>query len=289
MKKLYWGLAALLALGWQRPGVASESAWVINSGGLYTELQSVWGWHQTETPQQEFTFLNRLEMGFLENASFFISAPFRSLSMSRNNLLLTNNGLTDIHLGTYIQLLSRPVALTLKTALKIPTGYNPAFLPSIGDRQFDAELGLLAGYTGEDIPWYVQGGVSYRLRTPYDSMFPLTLATPTRKEKWSRPSDEITGLLEGGIWIVPSLLVALENRYRLGLNQSETYSTSQITLNPLLAWRVSPNLDVSLQAEQVLWAQNAAYSTSFGLGAHFRFNTNLTQGVGLRGGLTVPQ
>lgn len=289
MKQVCWRLAFILAILLPFPSRASESAWVINSGGLYTELHALSGWHQTETPQQELAFFSRLEMGFLENASMYLFMPFRSLSTERNNLLLTNNGLTDIHLGTYVQLLSTPIALTLKTGLKIPTGYNPSFLPSIGERQFDAELGLLAGYTPEDMPWFIQAGMGYRWRTPYDNLYPLNMVTIGRKETFKRPADDIRLLLEGACWIVPNILLALEGQGRFALNQTDTFASSQITLNPRLAWRLTPTLDVSLQIEQVLWGQNITSHTAVILGAHFRFNTRLPQGVGLRGGLTVPQ
>jgi hypothetical protein len=286
-----WGKMTILlafvgvAVGSVLPAMATESAWPVRKGSTYVEFQPYLGGYSndTQTPVTEFSLRNRIEVGYTDSASWFVSLPFRTLSRTQGEDIFTNNGLTDIHTGTYIQLLRFPFSLTLKGALKIPTGYNQTFMPVIGGRQLDAELGLLAGYAFEALPLMVQGGLGYRLRSGYDPDHAVVAAAARRNQEIKKPADEIPFFLETGFWFIPQAYVGLGLQGSMALNQEKAWAQSQVFVTPTLAWRFNNYADLSLQLEQAIWSQNAPFSTGVMLGLHVRYGDPLALNRGLRG------
>lgn len=266
------------------PAQASESAWVIPRGGTYAEWRMGYGFDPNQSLQQ-LAFMPHLELGILETASLILEAPFYTRLIPRSDGsegLLINNGLTDLFLGTRVKLLEEPFALALTGGFKVPTGYDPRWLPVIGERQLDLQLGLNAGYMFYPLEAYVQGGAGYRLRTAFDTSHALAVQNPGVL----RPADQLLFFAEGGAWVTPQLFAALQLRGEMAVTSgAEILPQSEVYLSPLLAWRLTPAFDLSLQLDQALWAQNRPFLTQFVLGGHLRFGQALERGKGLRGSL----
>ena len=56
-------------------------------------------------------------------------------------------------------------------------------------------------------------------------------------------------------------------------------------MSPLLALRLNPYTDLSVQLDQTLWSQNEPFLTQILIGGHFRLGQPLDLGAGLRGGV----
>lgn len=293
LKRLLFSLGFTLTLalssglrpdGWTgQVAQASDSAWVIPRNSSYIEWEMGYGFSSV-LPLQQLSFRPHLEIGLLETTTLILEAPFLTRRLAEVGLEspLVNNGLTDIFLGSRIRLLEEPLALALTVGAKIPTGYNPRFEPVIGDRQLDLEAGLNLGYDFYPIEAYAHATAGYRLRTAFDKDHVLVQQNPGRLE----PADQLLFSAESGIWLTQQLFASLNLSGEVALNAGSTrLAQSEIHLRPLVAWRLFPALDLSLQYDQSLWSQNRPFLSQFLLGAHFRFGFPLSRGKGLRGGI----
>ncbi|PKL75701.1 MAG: hypothetical protein CVV27_14010 [Candidatus Melainabacteria bacterium HGW-Melainabacteria-1] len=266
------------------PAIASESAWVLPRDSSYVEIQAGYGRLVDQGQNlQQMGLTAHLEQGFLETATLLLDFPFLTRVLERPGqtpATLVNNGLTDIGIGTRIRLIDEPFGLSLRGMLRAPLGYDPSFVPILGEHSLDIEAALQAGYAFYPLQAYVQGGLGYRFRLRYDK-FHARLASEPSLEK---PSDQVLGFVEAGVWILPQLFASLTLSAELGMAQAQAFTQSQLLLQPLLAWRVNPYVDLSLQLNQSLWSQGQVFGTQVLAGAHFRFGQPLERGMGLRGG-----
>lgn len=272
-----------LGLSVSQTAQASDSAWVIPRNSTYVEWEMGYGFSSVN-PLQQLSFRPHLEIGILETATVILEAPFltRRLAEAGLETPLINNGLTDVFLGSRIRILEEPVAIAINAGFKIPTGYNPRFEPVIGDRQLDMELGLNLGYEFYPLEAYVQAAAGYRLRTGFDKDHVLVQQNPGT----IGPADQLLFSAESGIWLTDQLFASLNLAGEVALNASDTrLAQSEIHLRPLLAWRLFPAMDLSLQYDQSLWSQNRPFLSQALLGLHFRFGIPLNRGKGLRGGI----
>jgi len=274
------------------PALASESAWVLPKNSSFIEVLPQVGRYQNDEPSAvtEFAWKTRYELGYVENATIALEIPLRSLSRNVSPEIdnprtgtVTHNGFTDLWLGNYIQFLKEPLALSLRTGLSVPLGYSLDSLPILGEGQLNLDAALLAGYgLGE---WgYVQAGAGYRLRTGYSRQHIRVQQAELAKNTLEKPADQFLFFGETGIWLHPAVLFSLGIDGKVGLNQSNALVQSAIYIQPRLAWRLNPYVDLSLQLDQALWSQNAPFATAGTFGAHFRFGNPLPKGLGLRGG-----
>jgi hypothetical protein len=284
-------MAGLTLLGaWSAgtlPARASDSAWVLKRGSSYWELQSSLArYTDAGNAAKQLGFLIHGEIGLVEPATLILEAPFLTRDLAQPGQTpdhLDNNGLTDILIASRIRLLEEPFALSVQPAVHIPFGYDPSFTPVIGDHTLDLDLGLNAGYDFFPFEAYLQGGAGYRLRLAYDKSSAILNQATARGETITKPTDQIFGFVEAGFWILPQLFVSLSLNGEFALTQSNTWPESQLLLQPLLAWRLNPYADVSLQLDQALWSQNEPLMTQVVFGGHFRFGLPLDRGTGLRG------
>lgn len=283
---------ALIALAWfaAAPVRASDSAWVLKSGASYWELQTGLGrFTDGALPTTQLPFLFHTELGILENTTIVLEAPFLIRDQTRSGQTpahLVNNGLTDLSLATRIQFFAEPFSLVLEPSVRVPTGYDPGLLPLIGDHTLDLGLGLNAGYRFDPLQAYVQGGLGYRFRGNFDKASAIALQARAQGLTYTKPTDQIFGFVETGVWILPQIFASLGLQGDFALTQADTWAESQLRLRPLLAWRLTPAADVSLQLDQVLWSQHLPALTQVLLGAHFRLGEPLALGTGLRGGIS---
>ncbi len=282
---LVLGMSLCLDLGIfsTQAALASDSAWVLPRNSTYVEWEMGYGFSRFE-PLQQLSFRPRIEVGILETTTLILEAPFLTRRLAETGLEtpLLNNGLTDIFLGGRIRLLEEPVAIALNGGFKIPTGYNPRFEPVIGDRQLDLELGLNLGYDFFPLEAYAQAAAGYRLRTAFDKDHVIV----QQNSGITEPADQLLFSAESGIWLTDQLFASLNISGEVALNAGASrLAQSEIHLRPLLAWRLFPSFDLSLQYDQSLWAQNRPFLSQALLGAHFRFGLPLSRGKGLRGGI----
>ncbi|MBF2055230.1 MAG: hypothetical protein IGS03_17415 [Candidatus Sericytochromatia bacterium] len=283
-------LTSLLALVSTLPAQAlSDSAWVIERDSRYVEWEMGGGSYRLAgESHQQMQFRGLLEYGLLENTTFRLAYPFLIRSRAHESgepERLVNNGFTDLFLGSRVQLLDEPFGLALSGGFRVPTGYNPALMPTLGNGLLDMELSLLGGWDFFPLEAYIQGGAGYRFRTNFPREHALVAQAAAAGREIEKPADQILLLAEGGIWLSESWFAALTLKGEIALNQTRAQAQSQVLLRPLLAWRVQPVLDLSLQLEQSLWTQNQPHLTQVMLGAHFRYGLPLTRGKGLRGGI----
>ena len=69
----------------------------------------------------------------------------------------------------------------------------------------------------------------------------------------------------------------------MALPQPQALAQERIYVNPVLAYRINPALDLSLQGDIPLWNRNREALTRIMLGLHLRFGQPLARGKGLRG------
>lgn len=282
----------LLCLGAFAPRAEArpESAWVLPRNTWYVHSRAGYGfspsWSSFDN-QQAFLFDSHLELGVIDAATLTLDVPAVTRRQSLTDdteTVLVNNGFTDLRVGTRVRLLEEPFALSLQGALKIPMAYDVSFSPSLGEGQLDAELGLTAGYMFYPLEAYVQGGVGYRLRSPFDSKH-VRVSERLRSTEPAvlKPADEIAFFAETGIWLSEHWFASLNLWGGLALNQSEALPQDQVYFSPLLAYRINPALDVSLQTDVPVFNRNREDLMTVMLGLHLRFGEPLARGVGLRG------
>lgn len=275
----------------------TESAWVLPQNTWYVESRAGYGfspnWSGFER-QQAFLFDSHIELGVIDAATLTLDVPAvtRRLSLDgEEDIVLVNNGFTDLRVGTRVRLLKEPFALNLQGALKIPMAYDVSFSPSLGEGQLDAEMGVTAGYMFYPLEAYVQGGVGYRLRSPFDSKH-VRVSERLRgtENPILKPADEISFFAESGIWLSERWFTSLNLWGGLALFQASKENTTpealpqdQVYLTPLVAYRVNPAFDISLQSDIPLFNRNREDLMTVMLGLHLRFGEPLARGVGLRG------
>jgi hypothetical protein len=272
--------------------IASESAWVVQKNSSFLEILPQWGSYSNDEPSavQVLAWKTRYELGYIKNGALAVEIPFRSLNravsaeiVSPRSAQVTSNGFTDLWLGHYYQFLNEPLALTLRTGLSVPLGYNLDIQPILGEGQLNLDAMLLAGYRISN--WgYVQAGAGYKLRTGYSNQHIRVVQAQAENRTLEKPADQFLFTAESGFWLHPSLLFSLGLSGQLGLNQSNALSQSSVYFQPRLAWRLNPFVDLSFQIDQAIWSQNAPFLTAGTLGAHFRFGTPTDKATGLRGG-----
>lgn len=279
---LCWSVAFTLS-SW-----ASESAWVLRKGSLYLEIQPQWQQHAES--MQALSAVTRLEYGYFETGAWVLEVPFQSLSRPATHGLSnafashsTASGFSDLWLGHYLQLQQTPLALSLRTGLGIPLGYQLNTRPILAEGQLNFDLGFIAGY--QLLPWpaYVQASTGYRLRGAYRTQHIRVQEALQAGQTLDKPADQFNFSAEVGYWIHPSFLLSLRLEGDLALNQAHSFPQSRLQINPLLAWRLQPEADLSLQGMQTLWSQNMPFLSGMGLGLHLRFGNTQEKNTGLRG------
>lgn len=284
MKKLL--LTGLFFWGSTFSALASETAWVVHEQSSYVEMTPTLRQYADEQNTREFSLNTRWELGFLEHTMLVMDFPFRNLSQvsqTDSSLRLVNNGFTDLGVGLAYQILKEPVALSFKGRFKIPTGYVPEALPSLGDQQLDIGGLLMAGYLVPQLPVFIQGGLGYRYRSDFDPQHALVSQAAAQGRTIKKPADEVQLYFETGSWVLPSLLASVALEGQLAMNQEEALQRSQWVVIPKLGWRVNPYFDMSLQYERTLWVSNTPAFSGLTLGGHFRFGMPLDRDVGFRG------
>lgn len=289
MKQLYRAAAGLaLSLLSTLPAFASDSAWVLERNSSYAESQIGYANLLDEgVATRQLGMFTHAEFGFLETATLLLDFPFLIRSQDRpgqDPAVITNNGLTDITVGTRIRLLEEPFALSIRTAARFPFGYDASFLPVLGDHSLDLEAGLGAGYAFYPLDAYVQAGLAYRMRFGYERNSAQVARAKAQGLTVTKPGDQLLAYAEAGVWLLPQIFASLSLNGELALNQASAWNQTQIVLRPLLAWRVNPYVDLSLQLDQSLWSQHQPFGTQVLGGAHFRFGLPLDRSRGLRGG-----
>ena len=80
--------------------------------------------------------------------------------------LPTDSGFSDLRVMAKYRLLERPLVLTLKSAVKFPTGdfVNEDGLIPVGEGQWDFDFGVQVGRSFWPIPAYVAVDYAYRIR-----------------------------------------------------------------------------------------------------------------------------
>ncbi|MGV3526341.1 MAG: hypothetical protein ACO1RX_19130 [Candidatus Sericytochromatia bacterium] len=287
MKKSFFPLSLLFACVMGTAAQASESAWVLDRDTSYVEMQAGYGrFTDGNLPVQQLNLRVHSEIGFLETATLLLDFPFLTRSQERvgqDPVYLTNNGFTDLFVGSRVRVFEEPFALSLRGGFGIPTGYDVSSLPVIGDRQLNIELGAVAGTDFDPFEAYVQGGLSYRLRSDYDDAHAVVLLAKQQGQTVSKPADQLLGFVESGLWLTDQLFASLTFSGEFGLPQNQAWVQSQLLVSPLLAWRAHPMLDISLQLDQALWSQNMPFITQGLLGLHFRYGVPQNRPKGLRG------
>lgn len=267
---------------------ASESAWSISKNSSYLEITPEYITYSKGADQfQQLNFLSRLEIGWFERSTLSISVPFKTINqhtfINESDVVYTNNGLTDLFLGSQYQLVEYPFSLAVKAGVKIPSGYDILFIPSIGDRQMDLDMGILTGYYFDFFPAFVQAGAAYKFRTNYDPNHPLVREEQNFQNEIVKPADQISFLVEAGAWIFPALYLGINSYGNYALEQEKAYQQSSLHLRPIIAVRFNQYIDLSFQYDQTLWAINSPSSTGVLLGLHLHYGGELPRGVGLRG------
>ncbi len=279
------------------PVQASESAWPVRKDALYLEMQTQAASYSNgePAPVQQFGQTARFEYGYLDRAAVAVEIPFVSLSRPASPGLaqafapqVTGNGFGDLWLGHYLRLNpDEPLALTLRTGLALPLGYNTTVRPLIGEGQLNLDLALLSGWSPTDSA-YLQAGVGYRLRGAYNGQHLRQIEARNAGQAFDKPADQLFGLLEGGYWLLPQLLFSLSLAGDWALSQTRALRQSQLFLRPRLAWRLRPEADLSLQWDQPLWSENSPFAPGLRLGLHLRFGAPLPRALGLRGAVADP-
>lgn len=292
---ILWGLLLLLCGNTSAHATEiSDSAWIIPRDSNYLEWQIGYGQsQQDQNTYQEFRFRNHLELGFLQNANILLEWPFLTRSLRRPDQepeYLINNGFTDLYLGSRIRLFQDNLwALALQPSIELPTGYNPSFLPVLGNAQLSLGLDLIAGLDFYPLEGYALFGMGYRMNNDFPKDHALLGLEPTTPEGGSslrKPADRMRLFTESGLWLSENVFASLKLEGLLGLPQESALQQSQISFKPLLAWRLHPNFDISIQSEHSLWTQNAPALQQVLLGIHIRTGPSLDRQVGLRGGKT---
>ncbi len=265
-----------------------DSAWVLPRNSWYVESRGGYGVSVNDR-QEAYLFDSHIEVGFLEKATLLLDIPAVTLRTPATETvedgadILVNNGFTDLFVGSRIALIEEPFALSLNGGFKIPTAYDVSFFPSLGEGQLDVELGLSAGYDFYPLEAYVQGGLGYRLRSPFDESHVLVSAARREGRTLTKPADEVLFHLDGGAWLTERLFAGLNLWGELAIPAAEALAQEQVYVNPVLAYRLNPALDLSLQADVPLFNRNRQALTSVMLGIHLRFGDTLGRSVGLRG------
>lgn len=263
----------------------NESAWVLPRNTWYVESRAGYGFSALDQ-QQALVFDSHLELGVIEAATLTLDVPAvtrRQTLSGDTETVLINNGFTDLFVGSRIRLLEEPFALNLNGGLKLPMAYDVSFSPSLGEGQLDAQLGLTAGYAFYPLEAYVQGGLAYRLRSGFDDKHVRVTEASRRGETLDKPADEILFFAESGIWLSQHWFAGLNLWGEMALPQPQALAQEQIYANPVLAYRINPALDLSLQGDIPLWNRNREALTRIMLGLHLRFGQPLARGKGLRG------
>lgn len=288
-------LLCTLALGFWAGSTApavqarGESAWVLPRNSWYVESRAGYGFSNVDQ-QQAFLFDSHLEVGVIEAATLVLDIPAvtrRQVPQDSSGTVLVNNGFTDLFVGTRVRLLEEPFALNINGGLKVPMAYDVSFSPSLGEGQLDTQLGLSAGYDFYPFEAYVQGGVGYRLRSAFDTKHVRVSEALRRDETLTKPADQILFSLESGAWLSDRVFASLNLWGEMAIRQENALLQEHIYLNPLLAYRVNPALDVSLQSDIPLFNRERQSLLGVMLGVHLRFGEPLARGKGLRG--AVPE
>lgn len=265
-----------------------ESAWVLPRNSWYVESRAGYGFSNVDQ-QQAFLFDSHLEVGVIEAATLVLDIPAvtrRQLASGASETVLINNGFTDLFVGSRVRLLEEPFALNINGGLKIPTAYDVSFSPSLGGGQLDAQLGLSAGYDFYPLEAYVQGGFGYRLRSAFDTRHVRVSEALRNGETLIKPADQVLFSLESGVWLTDRVFAALNMWGEMAIRQESALLQEQIYLNPLLAYRVNPALDISLQGDIPLFNRERQALLGVMLGVHLRFGEPLARGKGLRGAVS---
>lgn len=265
-----------------------ESAWVLPRNSWYVESRAGYGF-STLDQQQAFLFDSHLEVGVIESATLVLDIPAvtrrQSVSGSEETTLV-NNGFTDLFIGSRIRLLEEPFALNINGGIKVPMAYDVSFSPSLGEGQLDMQLGMTAGYDFYPLEAYVQGGMGYRLRSSFDSKHVRVTEALRKGQVLTKPGDQVLFFLESGVWLTERVFSSLNLWGEMALPQADTLLQEQIYLNPLLAYRVNPALDLSLQGDIPLFNRDQQSLWGVMLGVHLRFGEPLARGKGLRGAVS---
>lgn len=268
----------------------SDSAWVIPRESRYLEWQLGYGLSQEEgQTYQEFRFRNHLELGFLQNANIVLEYPFLTRSLQRSGQTpeyLINNGFTDFYLGSRVQLPWRtePFSLAVQGGAQFPTGYNVQFQPVLGNGQLNLDLGLTGGWDFFPLEAYAQAGIGYCYRNLFPKDHVLVRLHAGDENPIEKPANQMRFFAESGIWLSDQLFAALKLEANLGLPEDQALVQSQVSLKPLLAWRLNPSLDLSLESEHTLWNLNTPALNQVLVGLHLRYGLPLERSKGLRGG-----
>ena len=109
----------------------------------------------------------------------------------------TDSGFSDLRMMAKLRLLERPLVLTLKGAVKFPTGdfVNEDGLIPVGEGQWDFDFGVQAGRSFWPVPAYVAVEYAYRIRRENEEIF-------------RDPGEETLINGEVGYNLMPKLLLA---------------------------------------------------------------------------------
>lgn len=88
---------------------------------------------------RDFRHEVKLEYGLTDTWNLLASAPYQSSHYQDSNGDLLTTGVGDIYVRSKLRLLTEPLVGSLQTSVKIPSAYNPAESPALGDGQVDVE------------------------------------------------------------------------------------------------------------------------------------------------------
>jgi len=85
----------------------------------------------------------KVEYGLADGVNLLASIPYQSSHYRDDNVDLLNTGVGDIFVRTKLRMSLTPVVSSVQFSWKIPSAYDPAVSPGLGDGQVDFESRLL--------------------------------------------------------------------------------------------------------------------------------------------------
>ena len=183
--------------------------------------------------------------------------------------LPTDSGFSDLRVMAKYRLLERPLVLTLKSAVKFPTGdfVNEDGLIPVGEGQWDFDFGVQVGRSFWPIPAYVAVDYAYRIRRENEEIL-------------RDPGEETLINGELGYNVTPKLLLAAKLELLRGgkgtdFGIASTSSIKRITyLAPTVSYAIHGNTVAEAAARFTLNGRNFPAGKQIILGLSTEFDLN---------------
>ncbi len=263
---------------------AHAGAWTQKKGGLFIKL----GMLRFESTSQyllsgdreklsnlgrvvDVSVYSYLEYGLSDNMTVLASLPVKRITFdcAVEDCRKSSSGVADLQFGLRYRLAAQPWVVSIESTLKLATGYETSLgdelesAPPLGDGQTDYDLRILAGKSLFNHSGYLNLEAGYRARSkaPVDEIpFSVELGVNLTKEY----------LLIGKIHGVRSISEDQAQRnFRIvdgrivnfvGTGAVEDFMKAQLQF----IYRLSPNVNLAFEFDQVLTGRNTSHATTFG-------------------------